>query len=85
MILVRCVGHIKTSIGREEVTFDESSLSPPELVDRLRVMSKQKDPGFNVYNTLALVKDGEAFVTATSTKEFKSGDEVILIPFSHGG
>jgi molybdopterin converting factor small subunit len=85
MIRVRCMGHIGTSIGRKEVVLDDIALSAPELVEKLRTMSKEKNPGFNRYNTLALVGDGEAFVPASSTREIKSGEDVVLIPFSHGG
>lgn len=85
MIRVRCMGHIGTSIGSREVVLDESTISAPELVDRLRAMSKLGDPGFTRYNTLALVGDGEAFVPANSTRKIRSGEDVVLIPFSHGG
>jgi molybdopterin converting factor small subunit len=85
MIRVKCVGHIGTSIGMKEVVLEDSRISAAELVDRLRAMSKRDDPGFTRYNTLALVGDGEAFVPATSTREIKSGEDVVLIPFSHGG
>jgi hypothetical protein len=79
------MGHIGTSVGTSEVVLDDISISAPELVDRLRAMSKRDDPGFTRYNTLALVGDGEAFVPATSTRRIKSGEDVVLIPFSHGG
>ena len=85
MIRVRCEGHIGTSIGSKEVVLEDTAISAQELVEKLRGMSKQGDPGFTRYNTLALVGDGEAFVPATSTRKIKSGEEVVLIPFSHGG
>lgn len=85
MIRVRCMGHIGTSVGMKEVALEDEALSAGELVDRLRAMSRLDDPGFSKFNTLALVGDGEAFVPATSTREIKSGEEVVLIPFSHGG
>ena len=85
MIRVRCMGHIGTSIGTKEVVLDDSVVSASDLVDRIRAMSKQGDPGFTKYNTLALVGDGEAFVPANSDRKIKSGDAVVLIPFSHGG
>lgn len=85
MIRVRCMGHIGTSIGMNEVLLQDAAISASDLVDRLRSMSKEKEPGFNRFNTLALIGEGEAFVTATSSREIKSGEEVVLIPFSHGG
>jgi hypothetical protein len=64
---------------------EASALPVAEIVERLRSMSKEKEPGFNRFNTLALVGEGEAFVPATSTREIKSGEDLVLIPFSHGG
>ena len=85
MIRVRCMGHIGTSLGTSEVVLGDASISASELVDRLRAMSKEDDPGFTRYNTLALVGDGEAFVPAASTRRIMNGEAVVLIPFSHGG
>lgn len=85
MIRVRLMGHIGTSVGMKEIVLEESTLSAPELVERLRAMSGREDPGFTRYNTLALVGDGEAFVPAVSEREIRSGEEVVLIPISHGG
>jgi molybdopterin converting factor small subunit len=85
MIRVRCLGHIGSSIGRGEVTLDDVSISAAALVDRLRGMSKEEEPGFNRNNTIALIGDGEAFVPAAADRAIVDGDVVVLIPFSHGG
>ena len=85
MIRVRCMGHIKSSLGSDFVELQESDLTASELVQKLRERAIEKEPGFNAYNTLALVGHGEAFVPATSGRKISSGDEVVLIPFSHGG
>jgi len=85
MILVRCLGHIGTSVGATEISLDQADLQASEIVERLREISGKKDPGFTRYNTLVMVEDGEAFVAAGSDRRMKSGDRVVLIPFSHGG
>ena len=85
MIQVRVLGHIKTSLGAGELELEGDGLSPAELVDLLRKMSREKDPGFDRNNTLTVIGDGEAFLTASSGRRFTSGDRVVLIPFSHGG
>ena len=85
MIRVRLVGHIRTSVGTEEVELSEDSMDAGGIVDRLRSMSREKDPGFSKYNTLAMIEDGDAFVPAASDREIRSGERVVLIPFSHGG
>jgi len=85
MIHVRCLGHIKTSLGAEFVELAEPQLGADEIVDRLRSLSKEENPGFNRYNTLALVEDGEAFVPSSRGRMVRDGERVVLIPFSHGG
>ena len=85
MITVSCLGHIKTSLGSEEVLLDDEQIEVSELVDRLMVRCAGGNPGFNRYNTLAMVEEGEAFVPASTHRTVKSGERVVLIPFSHGG
>ena len=85
MILVRCFGHIGTSVGSREVALEGSELDAAEIVDRVRRLSVEPDPGFNRYNTLVMVEDGEAFVPAGIHRAVREGERVALIPFSHGG
>ena len=85
MIRVRCVGHIATAVGRKELVVDRDEVDSAQLVDELRALTGRDDPGFTRYNTLVMVEDGEAFVPASGGRVLKSGDSVVLIPFSHGG
>ncbi len=85
MIVVRCFGHIGTSVGAKEVSLDEEELPAPEVVERLRRLSGKEEPGFNRFNTILMLEDGEAFVPASGDRRVKAGDRVVLIPFSHGG
>jgi molybdopterin converting factor small subunit len=48
-------------------------------------MSREENPGFNRFNVIAMVEEGEAFVPASATRKIRDGDRVALIPFSHGG
>jgi molybdopterin converting factor small subunit len=85
LIRVSLLGHIKSSVGSSEVEFPDAELAVTTIVDRLRRMCAERNPGFNVYNTLAIIENGEAFVPASASRKVKSGDKVVLIPFSHGG
>ncbi len=85
MISVRCMGHIGTSVGSGEVQLQGDELRAEEIVQRLRALTGMKDPGFTAFNTLVMVEEGEAFVPAGSGRTVKSGEKVVLIPFSHGG
>ncbi len=86
MIKVRCAGHIRSSLGTEELNLEDSEISSSDLLDRLRVMGKS-DPrlGFNKYNTLLIVNGGEAYTAAADDRLLHDGDTVLLLPFSHGG
>ncbi|HXW95092.1 MAG TPA: hypothetical protein VEJ19_05240 [Nitrososphaerales archaeon] len=85
MIHVRCYGHIGTSVGTSEIALEGTEIDSADLVDRLRGMSVEPDPGFNRYNTLVMIEEGEVFVPAGARRTVKDGDRVALIPFSHGG
>ncbi len=85
MIRVKCLGHIGSSVGAKEVQLEDAEIEAVEIVERMRKISGQSDPGFTKYNTLVLVEDGEAFVPASVSRKVKGGEEVVLIPFSHGG
>ena len=85
MIHVRCYGHIGTSVGSGELTLEVTEIDSADLVDRVRGMSAAPDPGFNRYNTLVMIEDGDAFVPAGLRRTVKDGERVALIPFSHGG
>jgi molybdopterin converting factor small subunit len=85
LITVKCLGHIGTSVGAKEIELPEEEISAEEIVARLRALSNKVEPGFTKFNTLVLVEDGEAFVPGASARIIKSGQKVVLIPFSHGG
>jgi len=84
MIHVRCMGHIGTALGSKELEVESDGMLASELVEHLRARCRT-DPGFNVYNTLVLVEDSDAFVPALQKRHVGPGDNVVLIPFSHGG
>jgi molybdopterin converting factor small subunit len=83
LIRIHFVGHIRTEVGAEEITVEDDELDSIALIHRLRAMSNE--PGFDEFNTLVMVEDSEAFVPAKSGRKLKHGDNVVLIPFSHGG
>ncbi len=85
MIRVRCLGHIGTSVGAKEVQLEGEDLEVTDIVERLRGLAQGGDPGFTKYNTLVMVEDGEAFVPASVNRRVKDGEQVVVIPFSHGG
>jgi molybdopterin converting factor small subunit len=86
MIKVRCAGHIRSSLGTEELNLEVAEISSSELLVRLRVMGKS-DPrlGFTKYNTLLIVNGGEVYTAAADDRLLRDGDTVLLLPFSHGG
>ncbi len=85
MISVRCMGHIGTAVGAREVELEGSDLDASEIVERLRRLAGKDEPGFTKYNTLLMIEDGEAYVSAGSARRIRDGQRVALIPFSHGG
>jgi molybdopterin converting factor small subunit len=85
MIKVRCLGHIKTSLGRGELEIEGDGVEAADIVEKLREMAGGRDAGFDSFNTLAMVGEGEAFVPASRSRKLMDGESLVLIPFSHGG
>ena len=88
MIHLKFLGHIKTSMGSEEMEVPLESLSVDDLFSLL--LSKggaaEVDHGFSKYNTLLVLNDEEVFsASANQSRRLSDGDSVLLVPFSHGG
>ena len=87
VIRVKFLGHIKTSMGSEEIDVPRESVSVDELFGLL--LSKGQAGlahGFSKYNTLLVVNDEEVFSASTQEgRRLVEGDTVMLVPFSHGG
>jgi molybdopterin converting factor small subunit len=87
MIHLRFLGHIKTSMGAEEMELPRESISVDDLFGVL--LSKRPaelEHGFSKYNTLLVVNDEEVFsASAQQDRRLSDGDSVLFVPFSHGG
>jgi len=86
LISVRFLGHIKTTMGSEQVEVSETGISPAELIDILHGMAKRDErPGFSRFNTLVVVNDGDVLPASQDGRLLEDGDDVLLVPISHGG
>lgn len=72
-------------MGREEVGIARSEISVGELIDALRSMASGERPGFSRFNTLVVVNGGEVLPASQEGRRLRDGDQVLLVPFSHGG
>lgn len=74
-------------MGAERMDLQEEGIT----VDGLFTLLFAKKPsqaahGFTKFNTLVVVNGGEVFSAASQEKRrLSDGDEVVLVPFSHGG
>jgi molybdopterin converting factor small subunit len=85
-IVVTCLGHIRTSLGREEVELTGPEMTASELIERIRSLASGDGPiGFSRYNTLLVVNGEAAFTASSNDRLIMDGDRVLLVPFSHGG
>ena len=87
MIRLKFLGHIRTSMGSEEIEVARDAITVDDLF-ALLLSSRPADldHGFTKYNTLLVINDEEA-ISASSQKDrrISDGDSVLLVPFSHGG
>jgi molybdopterin converting factor small subunit len=87
LIHLKFFGHIKTSMGAEELDIPGGAMSVGELFGLLLAREPRKaEHGFTQYNTLLVLNDGEVFsASAQKERRLSDGDCVTLVPFSHGG
>ena len=87
MIHLKFLGHIKTSMGSEELDVPGDAINVGELFALLLASRPaQLDHGFSKYNTLVVVNDEEVFsASAQQERRLSDEDTVLLLPFSHGG
>jgi molybdopterin converting factor small subunit len=87
LIHLKFLGHIKTSMGSEEMDLHSESITVGELFGLLLSRGQAElDHGFTKYNTLVVVNDEEVFsASAQQDRRISDGDSVLLVPFSHGG
>jgi len=87
MIHLKFLGHIKTSMGAEELDVPGDGMRVDDLFALLLSGKPTKlDHGFTKYNTLIVVNDGEAVsAAAQGDRRLGDGDFVLFVPFSHGG
>lgn len=87
MIRVNLAGHIRTSLGTDRVEIEDGEIGASDLIEKLRAMAggDERLLGFTRFNTLIIVNGTEAFTAAADDRRLLDGDEVLLLPFSHGG
>jgi len=87
MIHLRFLGHIRTSMGTEQMEVPRESISVDDLFGLL-LSSRPAEVGhgFTKYNTLLVLNEDEVFsASAQKDRRLSDGDSVLLVPFSHGG
>ena len=87
MIHLKFLGHIRTSMGTEQMEIARESISVEDLFGLLLSgRPAEAAHGFTKYNTLLVVNDEEVFsASAQEDRRLGDGDSVLLVPFSHGG
>jgi molybdopterin converting factor small subunit len=87
MIHLHFLGHIRTSMGAEEMDISNAGISVGELFAFLVALCPTRvQHGFTKYNTLVVINGEEAFsATSQEDRRLRDGDKVLLVPFSHGG
>jgi len=87
MIHLEFLGHIKTSMGSEQMDVPWDEISVDELFGLLlSSRPAEVDHGFTKYNTLLVLNEDEVFsASSQDDRRLSDGDSVLLVPFSHGG
>jgi len=85
MINVRALGSIGKTLGNGSFTFNEDSMQLIVLLQKIFNLDGKKGDSFEILSDIIVAINGIAVSTKIDEFVLKSGDEVTLIPISHGG
>jgi len=84
MIRVKAYGHIGRALGRTEIGIDKDEIRIKDLLDLIASSSEGRFTP-SLLTMLATVNGVEISALDREDTIVKSGEEVILIPVTHGG
>lgn len=85
MINVKMLGSIGKTLGKDTFTFKEDSMVLNVLLSKIFNIDGKKMDYSEMLSDIIIAINGVAVSTKNNESVLKSGDEVTLIPVSHGG
>ena len=85
MINVRALGSIGKTLGKDSFTFNDDSMILTVLLRKIFNIDGKKGDCSEILSDIIIAINGVALSTKIDGSVLKSGDEVTLIPISHGG
>ena len=85
MINVKALGSIGKTLGNDSLSLNEDSLQLITLLKKIFNLDGKKGDSFEILSDIIVAINGIAVSTKIDEFVLKSGDEVTLIPISHGG
>ena len=85
MIKVKALGTIERTLGNSLFTFNKVSMSLCEVINVLYNLDVNNTNFSTILNDIIIAINGVALSNGIGDLILESGDEVSLIPVSHGG
>ncbi len=85
MIKVKALGSIGKTLSNTSFSFDDSSMTLTDLVKTIYRVDKEDVDFSRILADVLIAINGVALSGAIEETTLESGDEVTLIPITHGG
>lgn len=85
MIKVKTIGSIEKILGNNLFTFDKDSIPLQDVIKILYKLDMEKNDFSSILSDIIIAINGIALSNGFDDLILESGDEVTLIPISHGG
>jgi|TARA_B100001964_G_C14152848_1_gene562901 molybdopterin converting factor small subunit len=85
MINVKALGSIGKTLGNDSFSLNEDSLQLTTLLKKIFNLDGKNGDSHEILNDIIVAINGVAVSKKIDEFILKSGDEVTLIPISHGG
>ena len=85
MINVKALGSIGKTLGNDSLSLNEDSLQLTTLLKKIFNLDGKNGDSHEILNDIIVAINGVAVSKKIDEFILKSGDEVTLIPISHGG
>ena len=85
MINVKALGSIGKTLGNDSLSLNEDSLQLITLLKKIFNLDGKNGDSHEILNDIIVAINGVAVSKKIDEFILKSGDEVTLIPISHGG
>ncbi len=85
MIKVKALGSIGKMLGSSSFTLDKRSIALTDFIKTIYKLDEKEEDYSKILSSVIIAVNGAALYSEIDRTVLESGDEVTLIPITHGG